>query len=110
MRSRLAANLLRKSRMTPSHIDSFLSMVRVRARHSSEERLMVAVLEDAIEAYRHPETLESRSDARATAAWFRSPDRTSPFSFLRVCETLRLDPRAVRAALAQERFDHMLAA
>jgi len=96
--------------MTPNHIDSLLTMVRVRARNVSEERLMAAVLEDAIEAYRHPETLDDRSDARETAAWFRSPDRTSPLSFVRVCDTLRLDPRAVRAALAQERLDHTLAA
>jgi hypothetical protein len=96
--------------MTPNHIDSVLTTVRVRARHVSEERLMAAVLEDAIEAYRHPEAPENREGAHETAAWFRSPDRTSPLAFLRVCETLRLDPGAVRAALAQERLDQMLAA
>jgi hypothetical protein len=96
--------------MTPNHIDSLLTMVHVRGRHVSEERLMATVLEDAIDVYRHPEALGNRSAARETAAWFRSPDRTSPFAFLRVCETLRLDPQAVRAALVQERLGHMLAA
>ena len=71
---------------------------------------MAAVLEDAIEAYRHPEALESPSAASETVAWFRSQDLTSPLAFLRVCDTLRLDPRAIRAALAQERLDQIVAA
>jgi hypothetical protein len=74
-----------------------------------EQRLMNAVLEDAMDVYRHPRANRRRL-VHETEAWFRSDDPSYLFSFARICKTLRLDPRAIRAALEQERLGHMLAA
>jgi len=74
-----------------------------------EECLMAAVLEDAMDVYRHP-SAKRRHLLRETEEWFRSDDRSWLLSFARICETLGLDPHAIRAALEQERLGHMLAA
>ncbi len=70
---------------------------------------MAAVLDDAMEVYRHPRANRRRL-LRDTEAWLRSDDRSWLFSFVRICETLGLDPHAIRASLEQERLGHMLAA
>ena len=57
--------------------------------------LMLAVLEDAIRSYLG----SSRLPAQEAEWWIRSPRRQSPFSFVVVCETLGLEPDAVRRAL-----------
>ena len=74
-----------------------------------EQCLMAAVLEDAIDVYRHPRA-DRRERMRETEAWFRSDDRSWLFSFGRICETLGLDPHAIRASLEQERLGQMRAA
>jgi hypothetical protein len=56
---------------------------------------MVAMLEDAIQCYISPAG-RMRADADN---WIRSPSRRPVFSFCVVCETLGLDPDAVRAAV-----------
>ena len=73
------------------------------ATQTLEQRLMAAVLDDAIDVYRHPRANRGRL-RRETEAWFRSDDRSWLFSFIRVCETLGLDPHATRASLEQERM------
>lgn len=57
--------------------------------------LMLAVLEDAIRCY-----LDGRGRLCEEAErWIKANWRSSPFSFVIVCETLRLDPGAVRTML-----------
>lgn len=57
--------------------------------------LMLAVLEDAIRCY-----LDGRkSISQEAERWLKANWRDSPFSFVIVCETLRLDPQAVRCML-----------
>ena len=57
--------------------------------------LMLAVLEDAIRCY-----LDARGRVADEAErWIKANWRESPFSFVIVCETLRLDPQAVRRTL-----------
>jgi len=71
---------------------------RWRARNS-EQRLMFAILEDAISIYvnyREPSTSKKRCVFRETQRWFRSNDRTWVFSFLRICEVLDLDSDTIR--------------
>jgi hypothetical protein len=70
---------------------------------------MAAVLEDAMDVYRHPRANRHRL-VRETEAWFRSDDPSDLFSFARICKALHRDPRAIRAALEQERLGHTLAA
>jgi hypothetical protein len=67
------------------------------------KRLMLAVLTDAIElviqdpAAQHPGRALCQ---RRAAAWIRSNDRAWLFSFVNVCETLGLDPKRLRTAIA----------
>ncbi|MFQ5667436.1 MAG: hypothetical protein ACE5I7_13550 [Candidatus Binatia bacterium] len=57
--------------------------------------LMLAVLEDGIRSYLG----SSRIAASEAEFWIGSLRRHSPFSFIVVCETLGLDPGAVRKTL-----------
>jgi hypothetical protein len=57
--------------------------------------LMLAVLEDGIRSYLGGSRLLSQEGDW----WIRSPRRGSPFSFVVICETLGLDPTAVRTTL-----------
>jgi hypothetical protein len=47
---------------------------------------------------------------RDTEAWLGSDDPSWLFSFAHICQTLGLDPHAIRASLEQERLGHMRAA
>ena len=69
---------------------------------SGEQRLMAAILEDAVAVSSKPgmpRTSKARHVLRETLRWLRSNDRTWTFSFLRICETLDLDPSAIRRAI-----------
>jgi hypothetical protein len=67
-----------------------------------EKRLMLAVLEDALfillAAARLPSQCR-RARYRETVDWVLSDDRAWPFSFLRVCEALDVDPDRLRGEL-----------
>lgn len=65
------------------------------SQHTGLKALMVAMLEDAIQCYVSPAG-RMRADAEN---WFHSPSRRPVFSFCVVCETLGLDPDAVRRAV-----------
>ena len=69
------------------------------APYTGTKALMLAVLEDAIRSYLSPEL---RASAEAEG-WVMSRQRRSVFSFIVVCETLGLEPKAVRAALRRLR-------
>lgn len=61
--------------------------------------LLLAVLEDGIRSY-----LSSAPEIRAEAEyWVSSRRARSPFSFVVICETLGLEPSAVRGALERLR-------
>jgi hypothetical protein len=69
---------------------------------SGEQRLMAAILEDAVAVSSKPvppRTSKARHVLRETLRWLRSNDPTWTFSFLRICETLDLDPSAIRRAI-----------
>ena len=68
-----------------------------------ERRLMLAILEEAIQSYRRTEgrrAWRSRED-REPERWLFTDDPTWTFSFVNICSTLGLDPRAIRGALSQ---------
>ena len=76
------------------------------SRWTGEQRLMAAILEDAIAVYSKssaPKGSKARQVLRETERWLRSRDRTWTFSFLRVCEMLSLDPVAILRALRERR-------
>jgi len=61
--------------------------------------LLLAVLEDGIRSYLSP-VAEVRGEAEY---WVGSGRTRSPFAFVVICETLGLEPSAVRAALERMR-------
>ena len=69
---------------------------------SGEKALMLAVLEDGIRCFqehlRNPRS-NPRLLSEQAEAWIRAVDYDWPFSFNNVCETLGIDPSALRAAL-----------
>ena len=74
--------------------------------YTGTKALMLAVLENGFRSYFSPK-LRIRSEAER---WIKNPQGRSPFSFTVVCETLGLEPDAVRMALqrlraTQEGFD-----
>lgn len=67
--------------------------------YTGTKALMVAVLEDGIRSYLSP-VARVRAEAEC---WIGARRHRSPFSFGVVCETLGLQPDAVRAALRRLR-------
>ena len=68
-----------------------------------EQRLMAAVLEDAVRELVRPSGAWYGAAARRRAEvvlWFESDDVGWPFSFVNVCEALDLDPSDVRSHVA----------
>lgn len=77
---------------------------------TGEQRLMAAILEDAIAVCSkatQPNTSKGRTLLRETLRWVRSNDRTWVFSFLRICETLDLEPSAIRRGLRIRRGEEL---
>lgn len=73
---------------------------------TGEQRLMAALLEDALTVCGKPlqPAAKSRNQLRSeTLRWFRSDDRSWTFSFLRICESLDLDPGAIRRVVHRRR-------
>lgn len=73
---------------------------------TGEQRLMAAVLEDAITLYLErtpPSTPKLRPRfqhiRQETEHWIRSNDRARVFSFLRICDALGLEPQSLRRGL-----------
>jgi hypothetical protein len=65
--------------------------------------LMLAVLEEGIRSYLG----KSRVIAHEAEFWIYSHRQRSPFSFAVVCETLGLDPDAVRATLKRLKSENV---
>ena len=65
--------------------------------------LMLAVLEDGIRCYLG----KGKVAAEEAECWIGSQRRYSPFSFIVVCETLGLDPQAVRVTIRRMREHHI---
>src|SRR5262245_21554294 len=67
--------------------------------YTGTKALMLAILEDGIRSYLSPVS-RIRSEAEY---WVKSGRQRSPFCFTVVCETLGLEPEAVRSALERLR-------
>lgn len=67
---------------------------------SPEKTLMLAVLEDAIDLLKPiARTLNTRKEVREAIEWFRSRDTSFIYSFEIICESLDIDPDAIRRFL-----------
>jgi len=70
------------------------------------KRMMIAMLEDAIDVYRkHASTRGGKHERafREAERWFELRDRSWLFSFESVCDTLNIDANRLREALAKWR-------
>lgn len=98
---------------TDSEVDPILPEQFADRRRGSllpEQRLMAAVLEDAINTRRRGPHASGRSPRLLYAEvrrWFASNDVQWPFSFVNVCHGLGLEPSAVRDAAQALDADHM---
>jgi hypothetical protein len=64
---------------------------------------MLAVLEDGIRCFLG----RAKLVAEEAELWIRSHRRSSPFAFVVVCETLGLDPDAVRTTVWRMKAEHI---
>jgi hypothetical protein len=82
--------------------EQFFEGARRDSQASGEKALMLAVLEDGIRCFqehlRNPRS-NPRLLSQQAESWIRAVDYDWPFSFVNVCETLGIDPAALRAAL-----------
>jgi hypothetical protein len=77
-----------------------------------EKALMLAVLEDGLrcfqEHFRNPR-YNPRALSREAEEWIQAEDWDWPFSFNNVCDTLGLDPAAMRGALLRWKAERVAA-
>ncbi len=80
----------------------FFTVLRGRSQGDGQRRLMIAVLEDAIECFqKYVDTKDNRGRQLGNEAeeWFLTDDPNWLFSFANVCEILDLDPDFLRRGL-----------
>jgi hypothetical protein len=76
------------------------------ARLQPEKRLQLAVLADAVLTYRRwvgDEPARARHVFVEVETWFASDDADGPFTFITICDSLKLDPDYIRRGLRQWR-------
>lgn len=84
------------------HFDRSLGLEEV----AGERALMLAVLEDGIRCFQdHLQSprVRARLLARQSERWIRSDDRSWPFSFHNICESLSIEPSVLRDRLMEPR-------
>jgi hypothetical protein len=80
----------------------FFQSLRTKGRFDGERRLMIAVLEDAVNCFMkqiHATDPKARQLFLDAEEWIAVDDRTWFFAFENVCDTLDLDPDYVREGL-----------
>jgi hypothetical protein len=80
---------------------------RAPSSRSSHRRLMLAVLNEALQTYATGLTSRSvarRSDACQVESWTASDSTEWPFSFVNVCTVLGVDPDYIRARMRRLRL------
>jgi hypothetical protein len=80
----------------------YFRALRGRASYGGERRLIIAVLEDAINCFqKNLFTTDSRGRRlfREAENWLMSVDREPPFAFENICEFLSLDAEYIRRGL-----------
>ena len=93
------AGLFQPDTLLPSQ---YFGRMRRRSEFDGERRLMIAVLEDAVDVYRKQVTAKDARGQqlfREAEEWIDDPDRTWLFSFQNICDVLDLDADYVRRGL-----------
>ena len=93
------ADLFQPDTLLPSQ---FFDRARRRSEHDGERRLMIAVLEDAVDVYRKQAAARDGRGRQLfldAEEWIEDPDRTWLFSFQNICDVLDLDADYLRRGL-----------
>jgi len=80
----------------------FFQSLRTKSQFNGERRLMIAVLEDAVNCFMkqlHATDPKARQLFLEAQEWITADDRTWFFAFENVCDTLDLNPDYVREGL-----------
>jgi len=87
----------------------YFDRIRRRAFHDGERRLMVAILEDAVDVYRKQSGARDRKRQalfQDAEAWIESDDKHWIFSFENICDVLSIDAGYLRSGLRRWRAEH----
>ncbi len=93
------AHLLQPDTLLPSQ---YFSALRRKGAHEPERRLVVAVLQDAVDCFqKHLAARDRRARQLYLDAeeWIGSDDRSWPFSFENVCDLLQINAEYLRRGL-----------
>jgi hypothetical protein len=93
------AGLFQPDTLLPSQ---YFDRMRRRSEHDGERRLMIAILEDAVDVYRKQvgaRDPRAQQLFREAEEWIDDPDRTWLFSFQNICDVLDLDADYLRRGL-----------
>jgi len=80
---------------------------RTRQVLDGERALMFAVLMDALDTFaktRSGRTYRHRLEFREVQSWIQSESTATPFTFVNICDTLRISAGAVRSLLKSRSF------
>jgi hypothetical protein len=80
----------------------FFAGLKRKAQADGERRLMLAILEDAVDCFQKYAMVKDGRGRQLFAEaeqWFLSDDRRWPFSFVNVCEALEIQPQFLRRGL-----------
>ena len=86
----------------------YFQLFRQKSHLHPEEKLMFAVLTDAVECFQKYYGANTHRRRRLFAeaeAWILNPDDTWPYSFENICEALNIEPSYLRIGLRQWRLD-----
>lgn|SRR5262249_43078243 len=84
----------------------FFKVYKQKSQWGPEERLMFAVLTDAVECfqkYHRGQSRKSRVLFAEAAEWIESRDASWPFSFEQICQALNFNPSYLRMGLTRWR-------
>lgn len=93
------AELFQPDTLMPSQ---FFDRLRRRTEYEGERRLLIAVLEDAVDVYRKQagaRDVRGQEMFREAEEWIEDPDRTWLFSFGNICDVLDLEADYLRRGL-----------
>jgi len=82
----------------------YFRVFRAKGNLASEEKLMFAVLNDAVDClskHRHKTSRRSRVLFQETCNWIMSDESEAVFSFENICETLGIDPSYFRHGVSR---------
>jgi hypothetical protein len=80
---------------------------RTRQTLDGERALMFAVLADALDTYAKTRTARSfrqRAEHREVRSWIQSDSTATPFTFENICDSLRINPDALRTYVKSPQF------